>query len=105
MRHTAAGVAGPYNAHRTGTPPELAPPPRAHVDWRDLAYDAATRSTSKTRVTMRLDTDVLGFFRAQGPRYQTRINAVLRAYMAGVTVKESARSRLRDGDDGEARTR
>jgi uncharacterized protein (DUF4415 family) len=35
---------------------------------------------SKTQVTLRLDTDVLDFFRGTGKRYQTRINAVLRAY-------------------------
>jgi uncharacterized protein (DUF4415 family) len=34
----------------------------------------------KEIVTMRLDADLLRWFR-QHPRYQTRINAVLRAYM------------------------
>lgn len=35
----------------------------------------------KTPVTIRLDPDVLAFFKAQGKGYQTRINAVLRAFM------------------------
>ncbi|HEU0221914.1 MAG TPA: BrnA antitoxin family protein, partial [Paracoccaceae bacterium] len=35
----------------------------------------------KKPVSIRLDPDVLEFFRAQGKGYQTRINAVLRAYM------------------------
>ncbi len=35
----------------------------------------------KTPVTIRLDPDVLAFFRAGGRGYQTRINAVLRAFM------------------------
>ena len=35
----------------------------------------------KRPVTLRLDRDVLDWFKAQGPGYQTRINAVLRAYM------------------------
>ena len=35
---------------------------------------------SKKTVTMRLDADLLDWFRAN-PRYQTRINAILRAYM------------------------
>lgn len=35
----------------------------------------------KTPVSIRLDPDVLAFFKAQGKGYQTRINAVLRAYM------------------------
>lgn len=35
----------------------------------------------KERVTMRLDADVLDWFRRQGAGYQTRINAVLRGYV------------------------
>jgi len=36
---------------------------------------------SKKQVTLRLDADVLEWFRAQGKGYQTRINALLREYM------------------------
>ncbi len=36
---------------------------------------------SKTAVTIRLDRQVLDWFKAKGPGYQTRINALLRAYM------------------------
>lgn len=32
-------------------------------------------------VTLRLDVDVLAWFRAQGKDYETRINAVLRSFM------------------------
>lgn len=35
----------------------------------------------KRPVSLRLDSDVLMWFQAVGPGYQTRINAVLRAYM------------------------
>ena len=35
----------------------------------------------KQQITLRLDPDVLGFFREQGKGYQTTINAVLRRYM------------------------
>lgn len=38
-------------------------------------------SKGKAQVTLRLDRDVLVFFRYEGVRYQTRINNVLRAYM------------------------
>lgn len=38
-------------------------------------------SENKQQVTLRLDADVLDFFRASGKRYQTRINSVLREYM------------------------
>ena len=34
----------------------------------------------KERITVRLDADMLDWFRTQGKGYQTRINAVLRAY-------------------------
>lgn len=36
---------------------------------------------SKEQVTLRLDEDVLKWFRAQGKGYQTQINALLRAYV------------------------
>lgn len=34
----------------------------------------------KTSVSLRIDADVLKWFKAQGPGYQTRMNAVLRAF-------------------------
>jgi len=40
----------------------------------------------KRSVSLRIDADVLEWFKAQGSGYQTRINAVLRAY------REAARS-------------
>ncbi len=35
----------------------------------------------KAQLTLRLDSDVLAWFRRQGRGYQTRINSLLRAYM------------------------
>ncbi|MBK8738716.1 MAG: BrnA antitoxin family protein [Betaproteobacteria bacterium] len=35
---------------------------------------------SKASISLRVDTDVLEWFKAQGPGYQTRINTVLRAF-------------------------
>ena len=35
----------------------------------------------KEQVTLRIDSDVVEWFRKQGQGYQTRINALLRAYM------------------------
>ena len=37
--------------------------------------------SAKQAISLRVDTDVLGWFKRQGPRYQSRINAVLRSYM------------------------
>lgn len=36
---------------------------------------------TKEQVTLRIDSDVLAWFRQQGRGYQTNINALLRAYM------------------------
>jgi uncharacterized protein (DUF4415 family) len=42
----------------------------------------------KQAVSLRLDRDALAWFRARGPRYLSRMNAVLRAYMAEVERRE-----------------
>ena len=39
------------------------------------------RPPIKKPITIRLDADVLEWFRSQGPGYQTRINRLLRRYM------------------------
>lgn len=36
---------------------------------------------NKKSITLRLDQDILDFFKSQGKRYQTKINAVLRLYV------------------------
>ncbi len=58
------------------SPPELA-------DLPDDFWDDAVVVVPdpKEAISLRVDRDVLGWFRAQGPRYQTRMNAVLRSYM------------------------
>lgn len=43
----------------------------------------------KKQVTIRLDADVLIWFKAQGQGYQTQINELLRAYMNASRVRES----------------
>jgi uncharacterized protein (DUF4415 family) len=35
----------------------------------------------KKQLTLRVDSDVVDWYKKQGPGYQTRINALLRAYM------------------------
>ena len=50
-------------------------------DWLARARAAATATTQrKEAISLRLDSDVLAWFRSQGGRYQSQINAVLRAY-------------------------
>lgn len=46
-------------------------------------------SATKKTVTMRLDKDVLDWFRANGKGHLTRMNAVLRAYMLSHQSKNS----------------
>ena len=46
----------------------------------------------KTSISLRVDQDVLDWFRQTGPRYQTRMNAVLRTYMTR-TGKRAPRAR------------
>jgi uncharacterized protein (DUF4415 family) len=41
----------------------------------------------KRHVSLRIDADVLDWFKRQGRGYQTRINAVLRAYMSAQREK------------------
>ncbi|MCG8316639.1 MAG: BrnA antitoxin family protein [Pseudomonadales bacterium] len=43
--------------------------------------NAELRVPSKQPVTLRIDSDVLLWFKSQGQGYQTRINKLLRAYM------------------------
>jgi uncharacterized protein (DUF4415 family) len=47
------------------------------VFWEDAKV---VMPKPKQTVTMRLDQDLLDWLKQQGPGYQTRINAILRAY-------------------------
>lgn len=62
--------------------------PDSQIDTSDAPFrpdavwvKAADSPHGKKLVSLRLDEDVLDFFRHTGKRYQTRINAVLRSYM------------------------
>jgi uncharacterized protein (DUF4415 family) len=53
---------------------------------RDLPEDfwagaSIVEPVGKHPISLRVDADVLEWFKAQGPRYQSRMNAVLRSYM------------------------
>jgi len=59
------------------------------IDTSDIAeitdFSGATRGRFyrpvKQQITLRIDADLLAWFRAQGGKYQTRINAALRDYV------------------------
>jgi uncharacterized protein (DUF4415 family) len=54
-------------------------PPLPVTGWRRVSELVSTEN--KQQITLRLDADVIAFFRATGRRYQSRINAALRDYM------------------------
>lgn len=49
----------------------------------DDFWDGATvvEPVAKQPISLRVDADVLEWFKGRGPRYQSRINAVLRSFM------------------------
>ena len=51
------------------------------------------KTPTKVLTTVRLDADVLAFFKAQGHGYQTRINDELRKVVKKSQATRSARSR------------
>ncbi|MGH8066518.1 MAG: BrnA antitoxin family protein [Candidatus Entotheonellia bacterium] len=75
-------------------PPKLTPTQAKRlkampIDYSDIpelpddfwTHNPPVARETKQQITLRLDSDVVEFFRAQGPYYQTRINAVLRTYV------------------------
>lgn len=72
------------------TPAELAAMPDSEIDYNDIpetteefwknAVVVWPDGRSKAPVNLRLDADVLAWFRGQGKGYQTRMNAVLRSF-------------------------
>ncbi len=57
--------------------PELTP----EMFAKAVVKSGLTPKDNKAQVTIRVDQDVLTWFKSQGQGYQTRINALLRAYM------------------------
>jgi uncharacterized protein (DUF4415 family) len=55
---------------------------------RRAAAPNSTVVALKQIVTIRLDTDMLDWFKGAGPGYQTRINQILRQYMADHQAEE-----------------
>lgn len=69
------------------SPPELRNLPKDFWDGAELVPAVA-----KEPISLRVDADVLTWFRSQGPGYQSRMNAVLRAYMRAKSTSGKARS-------------
>jgi uncharacterized protein (DUF4415 family) len=68
---------------------KLAAKPDAEIDTSDVPeldedffrHAEVRMPKAKQMVSLRLDSDVLDWFKRQGKGYQTRVNAVLRAYI------------------------
>jgi len=59
------------------SPPELTDLPADFWNEADVVVPPP-----KQAISLRVDQDVLAWFREQGPRYQTKMNAVLRTYVS-----------------------
>ena len=59
-------------------------PPWTDEDW---ANARVVWPQGKAPVTLRLDRDIIAWFKLQGRGYQTRINAVLRGFVEAQKVK------------------
>lgn len=60
--------------------------PFRDIDWSTVKLE---KNTVKTPVSIRLDPDVLAFFKKDGPGYQKRINKVLRAFVEQKSKKRA----------------
>ena len=60
-----------------------------HTDSESTARTPSNQSL-KQIVTIRLDVDMLNWFKAAGPGYQTRINQILRDHMDAKKADKAA---------------
>jgi uncharacterized protein (DUF4415 family) len=67
-------------------------PAHLAIDWSQATTEPVW---TKQMVNLRLDRDILDFFRRDGRGYQTRINAVLRSYVRHMTGAGSDQPRQR----------
>lgn len=78
------------------SPPELADLPDDFWEGAELVPPMI-----KAPISIRIDEDILAWFRERGPRYQSRMNAVLRSYVTAMRKfspkKKPARRRAKRG--------
>ncbi|MGA9600883.1 MAG: BrnA antitoxin family protein [Methylocystis sp.] len=73
-KHAAAMTEAEIEAAVADDPDEVG----MTIDWSQASVELPQ---PKATLNMRIDRDVLEFFRRQGKGYQTKINAVLRSYV------------------------
>ena len=84
MKNDTPKSAGSTNWQALRAKRESAPVPSddERNDVRKFWADAdVSIPAGKTRMTVRFDTDVVEWFKSCGPKYQTRMNSVLRQFM------------------------
>lgn len=97
VRHTAAELEAMKAVGKTHTDwkaagrrpvPDGSDPDDAmeSIEWATTELPMPKR---KEHMNLRIDADVLAFFREPGPGYQTRINAVLRSYVDEVRRRKA----------------
>ena len=69
-----------FNPATSGEPTSEHPEADVQHIVRGIVRNGLLPAPSKALVSLRVDQDVLEWFKAQGSGYQTRINAVLRAF-------------------------
>ncbi len=74
----------------SSSPPDLADLPDDF--WSEAQLVSAP---AKAAISLRVDEDVLNWFRDGGPRYQSRMNAVLRSYVQAMKRGAPAPRRTR----------
>jgi len=75
------GASTPRTRAGKGRPAATSEPKDATVTVTWIRNVDLAVAEPKHPISFRVDSDVLQFFKERGPRYQTRMNAVLRAYM------------------------
>ena len=76
MARTAAKSSRKAARGKTGASAR-APQPK----WADFVNLKVAWPQPKQAISLRIDQDILAWFRDRGPGYQTRMNAVLRAFV------------------------
>lgn len=63
-----------HHAHVNGQIPQ---------EWHEIAHDPDARNAPTVKITLRVDANVVRFFKAMGHGYQHRMNRVLKAFVHG----------------------
>ena len=89
VRNSPSQVSGTGEQGEGGTSPQASDVESLGADFWDAAH--VVMPGGKTSVHLRLDTDVVVWFKAKGKGHLTRMNAVLKAYVEAQKQTPSTR--------------